>query len=312
MASHSIRLSTIVIISATCCLCMPSISAAQCKVRPVSAKTWDSPQRPSITNPWHSLSQEEHLRLAEYYAKHNLLQEEAWELYVLGHNKEADSRLNALETIMNGKPTKIELSCRRFPKGRCSNDVYKVHFSGGVVGLFKEAHVDPHGGTAQSEVAAYLVDRLFDFNLTPLTLIRNLDVDTGVTKTGSIQYFVADTDTGQKAGLAKSPRLRFFDAVVGNIDRSWGNWLVVSRSGKEVAIDHNLAFNHEKQGEYNTCWQTELAYIDNAREVRRAFDAYESASESDIKAMLGQILTKEQMEAFLKARKSIVRQLSRN
>ena len=100
-------------------------------------------------------------------------------------------------------------------------------------GIFKEIG-------CKKERAAYIVDRLFGFNMVPPTVLRDIKG-----KRGSLQQFVPDTKFIVDIDAKEVPdqelmKLGLFDFFLGNFDRNPSNFLIKDR--KIFAIDHALAF----------------------------------------------------------------------
>jgi hypothetical protein len=101
----------------------------------------------------------------------------------------------------------------------------------------------------EHEVAAYRLDRLLGQNLVPPTVARELDG-----KPGSLQQWVEDAFTERQRvergiGLtdaegyfATVERMRAFDALIYNVDRTQENVLITEPHSRLWMIDHSRAF----------------------------------------------------------------------
>ena len=100
------------------------------------------------------------------------------------------------------------------------------------------------GDLASRERAAYLISELGDFNLVPLTILRD-----GPFGMGAVQRWI---DVDEAVDLAEffrtdAAELRataLFDAVINNTDRKIGH-LLPDLNGKLYVCDHGVTFHHE-------------------------------------------------------------------
>jgi hypothetical protein len=104
------------------------------------------------------------------------------------------------------------------------------------------------------EVAAYRLDQLLGIGRVPPAALRKHD---GVD--GSIQLWVENvlTEEGRLAQGYEPPNsflwavdrivMKFFDALIQNIDRNQGNILIAPATGDQYLIDHSRAFLMEEQ-----------------------------------------------------------------
>lgn len=124
-----------------------------------------------------------------------------------------------------------------------SSDAFRIYFqNSSISGVFKKAFGNDKENI-KFERAAYLYNRELRFNFVPTVVIRSIKIE-GETIDGSIMYWIEGSLTAEKAGLDENDRsdlLRFFDAIIGNIDRKEDNWLV-DHDGRIIAIDHDLGF----------------------------------------------------------------------
>lgn len=186
------------------------------------------------------------------------LQEAAWTLREAGDTARAGQILARLDTILRSRPR------RAAPLGMDSQGVsytWRLDHGGGVESIFKVDGSDifcPECG-ADREVAGYLVDRLLQFDLTPMTVMTRIVKENGDTVAGSAMYFVHGAVVPTEVGAEKPDALRLFDAIIGNSDRHPTNWYVLD--DRVVAIDHNRAFEYQPSTRPQTCWETEIDSI---------------------------------------------------
>lgn len=97
----------------------------------------------------------------------------------------------------------------------------------------------------QAEVAAYELDRLLGLNMVPPTVIREID-----DQRGSLQLWVEEcqlyADVQEEAPQSDEwnrqlSRMRLFDSLIGNGDRSPRNFMV-DAAWNIILIDHSQAF----------------------------------------------------------------------
>jgi uncharacterized repeat protein (TIGR03843 family) len=104
----------------------------------------------------------------------------------------------------------------------------------------------PDGNLAQREYAAFLLSELGNWNLVPLTILRD-----GPFGFGMVQQWI---DIDESVDLAlfyreDNPSLRamaLFDAVVNNTDRKIGH-LIPSTDGRLYGCDHGVTFHQENK-----------------------------------------------------------------
>ena len=160
-----------------------------------------------------------------------------------------------------------------------------------------------HFANINSEVAAYRLDRLLEFNFVPVTTTRTID-----DQNGSIQVFIQNAqtltkNTSQEIPLIQKRKLELFDYLIFNEDRGRGNILQLT-SGKIIAIDHGLSFR-----------KTEVSYPPEAllsflKESSGKFliTKLKKVSNHQIKNELKDLVSSEIIESILK-RKSILESL---
>ena len=102
----------------------------------------------------------------------------------------------------------------------------------------------PDGNLANREYAAFLISELMEFNIVPLTILRD-----GPYGIGMVQEWI---EIDESVDLAKffstdNPELRkmaLFDAIINNTDRKIGH-LLPREDGLLFGCDHGVTFHHE-------------------------------------------------------------------
>jgi hypothetical protein len=100
------------------------------------------------------------------------------------------------------------------------------------------------GDLASRERAAYLISELGEFNLVPLTILRD-----GPFGVGAVQRWI-DVDEAIdlaeyfRTDVAELRATALFDAVINNTDRKIGH-LLPDLNGKLYVCDHGVTFHHE-------------------------------------------------------------------
>ena len=131
---------------------------------------------------------------------------------------------------------------------------FVMDFGNGVQGLYK-SHGDLNSPLLHRQMAnayveriAFLVDRFFDFDLVPVTVLRTVQEGGGL---GSVQLWLDGLETDENCDNLDEllgPRavnfadMVLFDHMIGNIDRNKKNWLVWREANRVVAIDHGISF----------------------------------------------------------------------
>jgi len=152
------------------------------------------------------------------------------------------------EIITSREPIKIERLNTKF------NEVLLVDLKDGGSVIFK-----PYDGEDselkeyvqyKKERAAYLFDKIFNWNLVPPTVIRDISG-----RVGSAQVFIRDAHmptgtSSEELGdifLKDRSKLYAFDFLTGNDDRT-GNYMI--KDGRIIAIDNGLTFQALTENEY--------------------------------------------------------------
>jgi len=177
-------------------------------------------------------------------------------------------------------------------------------------GVFKENK----GSSANNEVLAYEVDKLFSFDLVPVTVLR-----TYKGKRGSFQLFMRNTTMGEnyKGSVARSKigKLRVFDFLLGGLDRHPENYLFDSK-GKIIAIDHEQRSNALTKDirighsvKYSEYWSG--AVFLRTEDGRKLVSHLKKISNREIFQKLGPYLKIEHIQSLIKRKKALEDYLKR-
>ena len=122
------------------------------------------------------------------------------------------------------------------------------------------------GNLAQREYAAYLVSEFGDWNLVPLTILRD-----GPFGAGMVQQWIdidetIDLSLYYRENNASLREMALFDAVVNNTDRKIGH-LIPTVEGKLFGCDHGVTF-HEEDKLRTVLWQWSSQPLSNEENNR--------------------------------------------
>lgn len=155
----------------------------------------------------------------------------------------------------------------------------------------------PEGTLHRREVAAYEVSRMLDWDLAPVTVLR----DDGPLGGGSIQGFVDHDPEEHFFTLLPEHAERFvqlavFDVLVNNADRKAGHCLLDRTRGVVVGIDHGLTFNAQPKLR-TVIWDFAGQAVPPglAADVGRLLD---EADQGTLAARLAPLLAPEEIAAF--------------
>lgn len=255
---------------------------------------------------------------ADCFIELGRLQEAAWIYQDAGDRGRAHELLAELEAQMRARPTSVRVLSAAGVANLMAT--YRARFRSGVSGVFKPNYTDIGcmECTAKHERAAFLVDTIMRVGLTPLTIMRELELPDGTVIEGSLMYFVEDS---QQSAMFYSPDgqpveteehkpdlLRLLDVFLGNGDRHQGNWLVRS-TGEIAAIDHNRAFLHDKTTT-TTHWRQQYCRIEDLDALDEYVRRFESTSVDDYGPEFVTLLSPARLAAFRAERAEIVRTLT--
>ena len=170
--------------------------------------------------------------LAKKLLDKKLYQEAIWFLQELKEQKNANYIKDFLYNLM----TKEDFANYRRPLKELGGSTKPILYlmPCDVKVVFKEKSSHP-SSNFRSEVASYLIDNFYHFNMVPMTVFKEVKG-----KKGSLQYFVdSTTSVLDITHYKKSTKLHIFDYILANKDRNSNNVLLLN--GKEVAIDHGLS-----------------------------------------------------------------------
>lgn len=202
---------------------------------------------------------------------------------------------------------------------------YKVHLKGGDIecdACWKNPKGEMFGYLEgwQYEIAAYAMDKLLGINMIPPTVERDFKG-----KPGALQFWVTSemSDLHRMENEIKIPDefavrwtkqkyiLRAFDSLIGNEDRTQENVLYI-KDWRMVLIDHSRSFR--------STWKftNRLMYGRNGikgqflfRMLPRAFvEKVEALTFDQIKAAVGDYLTKAEINAILKRRQLLLDEIA--
>lgn len=239
------------------------------------------------------------------YLSENLYQEAAWEYLKIDNKDAAAPVLDSLNHILHSAPAAI----KPFGKRVNVSETFLVTFQNGVKGVFKVENSDSLG-PVNREVAVYKLDQLLGFNLTPMTIVRQLDLPDGRRATGSLMYFVNHCKPGLETPRQKTDELRLFDAIIGNSDRHERNWLV-RETGEIIAIDHNRTFRHDNTGVAATDWHKELKMINDPSALGKVYSRFKKLPPDEFRHAIAGVIAPDRFRLFLDAREEIIDQIEK-
>lgn len=136
------------------------------------------------------LDREAFARLETSYRANHLLQELVWLYERSGKSDQASAEKAHLHRLLKEAPVR---SKSRVGIQGGVNEPEILELEGGVKAVFKSGVLERG---RDNEIAAYVIDQLFSFNLVPMTVEREIEG-----KLGSLQYFVRDTSTVHSNGV---------------------------------------------------------------------------------------------------------------
>lgn len=119
-----------------------------------------------------------------------------------------------------------------------------LSFDTGILGIFKPTLSTEPWGDEKSEVAAYNLDQVLQFDIVPFTIVRKFN-----NREGSLQYYFNDVEAGEieHAAASNFGKLKVFDYITGNTDRKLDNFLYWREQDRIIGIDHGLALREGQE-----------------------------------------------------------------
>lgn len=158
------------------------------------------------------------------------------------------------------------------------------------------------------ERAAYLLDRELGLNMVPVAVLRPFKGDRGAfvdwIENASHLVKMKQQPTGpQVAHLAQQKHLmRLFDALILNVDRRPGNWLVDNENWKLYLIDHSRSFRVKED-------LPEEFLDDHSRLSQDLYQRLQALDEARLTELLKDLLSKAQISSLLARRDGIVEKI---
>ena len=149
------------------------------------------------------------------------------------------------------------------------------------------------GNLASRERAAFLISEIGEFNLVPITILRE-----GPFGVGAVQQWIEIDESVDLAEFFRTedPALRataLFDAVINNTDRKIGH-LLPDINGRLYICDHGVTFHHEDKLR-TVLWQW-AGHPLTGDELNQLNELYARASQN---AELKELINKEELAALL-------------
>lgn len=148
------------------------------------------------------------------------------------------------------------------------------------------------------ERAAYLLDRELGLNMVPVAVIRVIRRQEGALvdwlADGSHETEIEPPLTGSEIAAlwAQKAMMHLFDALICNIDRNQGNWLIGSDRHRLYLIDHSRSFLASKH-------VPETIFEKRIWLPREMFTNMAELNEERLNELLGDLLRSEQIRALL-------------
>ncbi len=147
------------------------------------------------------------------------------------------------------------------------------------------------GNLANREYAAFLLSHLAEFDLVPMTVLRE-----GPFGFGMVQEWVEIDDELDvvEFGQGNDPQLRklaLFDAIINNTDRKFGH-LLVDHAGKLRGCDHGVCFHQDNK------LRTVLWQFAGERFNSEEFDLINKVKKLDLNSVFADLLTNAEVAAL--------------
>lgn len=185
-------------------------------------------------------------------------------------------------------------------------------FSYGLRGVGKKKPARPTStswiANVETELAAYEIDKIYGFDFTPLTFMRELDeVD------ASIQFFYHDAVPKMISKVwptkSETTKLKIFDYLLNNFDRREPNYLVTPK-GKIIAIDHGVSLHNARsfQGAVPPpiIEELDLSFFQTT-EGKRILVRLRTVSDNELAGMLKKLTTEKELNALIGRKNALLR-----
>lgn len=159
------------------------------------------------------------------------------------------------------------------------------------------------------ERAAYLLDRVLNINMMPVTVLRTVDGTDGAV-IDWVEGAINELDRREKGLQAPVPEeliaqrnvMFLFDALVGNIDRNLGNQLITTNDWKLHVIDFSRSFrtNHKLTSAFKEI---------PSSLPRTLYEELKSMRPDTIHEIMKGLLSRVQVKALLARRKRLVEKI---
>lgn len=216
------------------------------------------------------------------------------------------------------------------------SDSRLVEFNNKMRAILKP-HTDDPSCNANYEVAAYLIDRLFHFDLVPVTVKRKIITDSK-TQEISLQYLLRTGDIklakklnqaiedhklitrftdSQKYQFSKRwVLIKILDYLIQNYDRTLTHNIVYQSNLMPAAIDHGLAFETPlteidlNQNPHAAKWNDLLKKL-SEKDLKQLHYNLQNVSLSDLSQELSQLLDQKIILQINQRQKSLIKFISK-
>ncbi len=233
------------------------------------------------------------LDLLKKYSKLNL-QEIIWNLRNDGKILEAQKLENfVIYYLTNGEIISHEMIAVGMTAPRL------VSYKNSVQGVFKWNNLTWGRASYKAEIAAFILDRLLNLNIVPITAPRSY-----VSKNGSVQFYMKGYKTSNGSTKKQvNKKLKFFDFLIANSDRGYNNYLTKPGTNIVVAIDHGKAFATD---ELTESLYEEIENIDAVTPPSEVYERLKSISNNDFYNALKIVLSKKEIDGFLRRKEILI------
>ena len=121
-------------------------------------------------------------------------------------------------------------------------------------------------------------------------------------------YFVKECASALAASAPRTDKMRFFDAIIGNVDRHTNNWLIRD-NGDIVCIDHDRTFMFDHTGWAHSPWENEVASIKHPKKLGTVYERYKTLPDSAFRNAIRDYIGYNRLDLFLKTRREIIARL---